>query len=136
MHILIVEDDPITQMYLKAVLEAYGICDVVGDGAEAVRAYIGAAAKGNFVDVVFIDIMLPKMDGLTAIDRIREHEAHHPHSISHPAQVVMVTALEGPQDIIHAYCSGGAFAYLKKPLLREEVDATMQKIINGYSVAL
>lgn len=131
MHILIVEDDVPSQLFLKTVLKGYGPCAIAGDGAEAVQAYADVALDGSPFDVVFMDIMMPGMDGLTAIDRIREFEAQNPHKVPRPAQVVVVTATQDTQNIIHAYCAGNVFAYLKKPLTNNDIKATMTKILNA-----
>lgn len=131
MHILIVEDDVPSQLFLKAVLKGYGPCAVAGDGAEAVQVYADVALDGSPFDVIFMDIMMPGMDGLTAIDRIREFEAQNPNKVPRPAQVVVVTATQNSQNIIHAYCAGNVFAYLKKPLTSNDLKATMTKILNA-----
>jgi two-component system chemotaxis response regulator CheY len=136
MRILIVEDDHANQLFLKKVLEQSGDCVAVSDGAAGVQAYADAAAKGEPFGVVIMDIMLPEMSGLTAIDRIREYEALHPRTIPRPAHVVVVTATSDSQDIIHAYCSGNVFAYMKKPLLREDLLATMDKIVEDFRAAM
>lgn len=136
MHILIVEDDVPSQLFLKTVLQGYGSCTVAGDGVEAVRAYAEAAAGGSPFDIVFMDIMMPGMDGLTAIDRIREFEAQGPHRVSRPAQVVVVTATQDTQNIIHAYCAGNVFAYLKKPLDSQDLKTTMAKLLAASEGAL
>ncbi|MHC1752541.1 response regulator [Humidesulfovibrio sp.] len=131
MHILIVEDDVPSQLFLKTVLKSYGPCAIAGDGAKAVRAYTEAALGGNPFDIVFMDIMMPEMDGLTAIDRIREFEAQTPQKVPRPAQVVVVTAAQDTQNIIHAYCAGNVFAYLKKPLDSQDLKATMAKMLEA-----
>ncbi len=128
MHILIVEDDIMSQTFMKTVLNQYGQCVITSDGEDAVRSYATAAISGRPFDVVFMDIMLPKMDGITAIDKIREYEEVNPKHVPKPTNVVVVTATDDSQNIIHAYCTGDVFAYLKKPLERNVLEATMAKI--------
>ena len=136
MRILIVEDDLATQLFLKVVLEGFGRCDTVSDGAMAIQAYSDAVAKGQPFEVIFMDIMMPEMNGLVAIDRIREYESHHPHTVPKAVQVIVVTATDDSHDILHAYCSGNVFAYLKKPLFREHIMATMHKLLGASEVPL
>ena len=128
MHILIVEDDLVSQTFMKTVLSQCGQCANASDGEEAVRRYATAAIAGQPFDVVFMDIMLPKMDGLTAIDKIREYEESNPKYVLKPTQVVVVTTTDDSQNIIHAYCTGDVFAYMKKPLERNVLETTMAKI--------
>jgi CheY-like chemotaxis protein len=67
-RVLFVEDDPaVAQMYrLKLELDGYMV-EVAGDGVQAVRM-----ATGRPPDIVFLDIRLPKMDGLGVLERLRE----------------------------------------------------------------
>lgn len=129
MRILIVEDDLPSQVYMEALLRETARCEVAGNGALAVRAYIDAAVSGDPFTIIFMDIMMPEMDGLAAIDRIKEFEALNQQTVPTPAFIVVVTATEDMQSIIHAYCSGEVFAFLQKPLLLEDLQATMDKLV-------
>ena len=69
-RVLFVEDDPaVAQMYkLKLELDGYAV-ELAGDGVEAVRL-----ATGNPPDIIFLDIRLPKMDGLGVLEALRGDE--------------------------------------------------------------
>jgi CheY-like chemotaxis protein len=69
-RVLFVEDDPaVAQMYkLKLELDGY-LVQVAGDGLEAVQM-----ATGNPPDIIFLDIRLPKMDGLGVLEALRDDE--------------------------------------------------------------
>ena len=69
-RVLFVEDDPaVAQMY-KLKLELDGYCvDVAVDGLQAVQM-----ATGNPPDIIFLDIRLPKMDGLGVLEALRRDE--------------------------------------------------------------
>jgi len=136
MRILIVEDDLVSQIFMKTVLNKCGQCAIASDGEEAVKLFIAAATNGCPFDVVFMDIMLPKMDGLTAIDKIREYEGSNPRHAARPTHVVVVTATGDSQNIIHAYRSGDVFAYLKKPLEQNVLEATLAKITSMHAGTL
>ena len=66
-RVLFVEDDPaVAQMYrLKLELDGYAV-DVACDGVQAVEM-----AVGNPPDLIFLDIRLPKMDGLGVLETLR-----------------------------------------------------------------
>ena len=71
LSILIVEDNPVNQLYLKALLSRKGHqVQLASDGAEAVRTY----QEGAF-DLIFMDLQMPGTDGFEAVSRIREIEA-------------------------------------------------------------
>jgi len=135
MRILIVEDDLPSQLFMQVVLREYAPCEVAENGLQAVRVYIDAAVGGAPFDVVFMDIMMPEMDGLAAMDRIREFEALNPQSVPKRAHMVVVTATEDMQSLIHAYCSGEVYAFLKKPLESGVLQATMDTIIQAATGA-
>jgi len=69
-RVLFVEDDPaVAHMYkLKLELDGYAV-DVAGDGVQAVEM-----AMGNPPDLIFLDIRLPKMDGLGVLEALRKDE--------------------------------------------------------------
>lgn len=128
MRILIVDDDPLSQLFLQTVLAPFGECHIAGDGLTAVREYSKAALEGSGFRVVFMDIMMPALNGLDAIDRIREFEAHTPSRVPVPSVFVVVTAVEQSQRLINAYCGGDVFTCMKKPLERADVEAVMTRI--------
>ena len=69
-RVLFVEDDPsVAEMYkLKLELDGYAV-EVAGDGVQAV-----AMATGNPPDIIFLDIRLPKMDGMGVLEALRQDE--------------------------------------------------------------
>ena len=85
---------------------------VVHDGAEALDylfatgQYAGRAPE-LMPDLVLLDLRLPKVDGLEVLERIRNDER------SKDLKVVVLTASEAEQDLVHAY-GMGATSYLRK----------------------
>lgn len=70
-RVLFVEDDPsVAQMYrLKLELDGY-LVDVAGDGFTALEK-----ARASNPDIIFLDIRLPKLDGISVLERLRADEA-------------------------------------------------------------
>jgi len=67
LSVLLAEDNPINALLARTLLQRAGCrVDVVGDGEEAVAA----AAKGDY-DLVFLDLRMPRLDGVSAARRIR-----------------------------------------------------------------
>ena len=128
MRILIVEDDSLSMQYLCSLLEPHGQCHQAANGKEAVRAYCQAVEASAPFDLIFMDIMMPEMNGLDALERIREFELYNAHRIPRNALAVMVTATSDSQDVVRAYCCCSVFAYLVKPVQVPDVEDVMPRI--------
>jgi len=69
---LVADDNPVNTMVLQSMLRRYGLhTDAVADGEEA----LAALERGTY-DLVFLDVHMPVMDGLTAARTLRTSEAH------------------------------------------------------------
>ena len=113
MRILLAEDERSLSRAVVALLEKNNYsADAVYDGAEALE-YLAAE---NY-DAVILDIMMPKMDGLTVLRKLRERGSHVP--------VLMLTAKSEVEDKI-AGLDTGANDYLTKPFATAELLARIR----------
>lgn len=131
MKILVVEDDFGSRRMMQKLLAPYGDVDVVVDGEEAVQAFRVAWDEYKPYDLVFMDIMMPKMDGHEALKRIRELERELGVKPAEETKIVMTSVLEDPRNVIEAYYQGGATSYLVKPIDRERLREEIAKL--GFS---
>jgi two-component system, chemotaxis family, chemotaxis protein CheY len=114
MRILIVEDDFTSRLILQEVLKAYGTVHVAVNGIEAVEAMRLAMTTGEYYDIICMDIMMPEMDGQSALKQIREMERQAGISGHNRVKIVMTTALGDSDNVTRAireHCDG----YLVKP---------------------
>ncbi len=121
MKILIVEDDFVARRTLKEILGAYGECDVVVDGEEALQAFQMAWEERRPYDLICMDIMMPNLDGNAALTRIREMEKEMGIRGGQEVKVIMVSALDDPKTVVRAFYQGGATSYIVKPIRKEKL---------------
>jgi two-component system chemotaxis response regulator CheY len=126
MRILIAEDDFTARRQLKDILSPYGDCDIVVDGEEAVQAFRLAREEGEPYDLIFMDIMMPNVDGLEAVKLIRAMEKEIGIRGSMEVKIVMVTALDDPKTVINAFYKAGATSYIVKPIQKIKLIEEIQ----------
>ena len=119
LHILIAEDNPVNQMYLRLALEKMGHTTfTVATGRDAMQR----AIDGTF-DLVFMDVQMPEMDGLAATVAIREIENR---TGSHVAIVAMTAhALKGDRERCMA---AGMDGYISKPAKLSEIAGVISRL--------
>jgi two-component system chemotaxis response regulator CheY len=117
--ILIVDDSMFVKKQLSQILgsEGYDIVDTAGHGAEAVEKYKELYPA---VDLVTMDITMPGMDGVTALEKIVEFDKD--------ARIVMISAL-GKQDLVKKSFMLGAKNYIIKPLDRKKVLERLKSVL-------
>ncbi len=128
MRFLVVEDDFGSRRLLQAYLKDFGACDVVVDGDEAVEAFRLAWEDNEPYHVIFLDIMMPNVDGHEALRRIRKLERDFGLQEKDQVSVIMTSALEDPRNVVEAYYQGGATAYMVKPIRREVLVLELQRL--------
>ncbi|MBN1589161.1 MAG: response regulator [Pirellulales bacterium] len=117
---LIVDDDLISQEVLRDILSAYGSCDTVSDGQEAVDAVRIALENGTPYDLVCLDILMPNASGHDALQGIRRTEADHGLAGSDGVKVIMTTALRDSQHCLQSFREG-CESYMAKPISATEL---------------
>lgn len=120
-RVLVVDDSIFVKKQLNQILtsEGFDIIDTASNGAEAVEKYKQLFPK---VDLVTMDITMPVMDGITALEKIMEFDKN--------AKIVMVTAL-GRQDLVKRSFLLGAKNYIVKPLDRAKVLERMVSAVKS-----
>jgi len=121
-RVLVVDDEPALTDLLSMALRYEG-WDVrtAADGAAAI-----AAARGFRPDVVVLDVMLPDLDGLAVLRRLRAGDDDVP--------VLFLTARDSVEDRIAGLTAGGD-DYVTKPFSLEEVVARLRALMRRTTVA-
>lgn len=128
MRILVVEDDFASRRMMQRLLASYGEVDVVVDGAESVDAFRLGWDESRPYDIIFMDIMMPHVDGQEALKRIRAAERDMGIRTVDEVKIVMTTVMEDPKNVFEAFHEGGATAYLVKPIDVDKLRAELEKL--------
>ena len=127
LKILIAEDDLISRKFLSKFLSQYGECDMVLDGLEAIDAYLMAMREKKPYDLICLDIMMPKVDGVKVLKAIRDLEVQKGILPEKRSKVIMTTALSEAQFVQTAF-EYGCDAYASKPIETEKLTQVLKKL--------
>jgi two-component system chemotaxis response regulator CheY len=116
--VLVVDDSTVMRKMITQTLrsEAFDICGEAANGEEAIELY-----KELKPDVVTMDINMPKMDGVTALQKILEYDKD--------ARIIMLTS-EGQKETVINAISMGAKNYIVKPPDRAKVIERVQNALS------
>ena len=128
MKVLIVEDDAVSrkmiEMLIKPLADKY---DLAKEGLMALDFFNKSIDEENRYDLVLLDIMLPKMDGQTLLQKFRKKEKAKGIYGKSSCKIVMVSALGDAGNIMEAFknqCDG----YLTKPYNKNNLIAELKKL--------
>ena len=110
-RVLVVDDSIFVTKQIEQILtsEGFEVVDKAANGEEGLEKYKELSPN---IDLVTLDITMPKMDGVTCLEKIIEYDKD--------ARIVMVSAL-GKQDLVKKALLLGAKNYIVKPLDRKKV---------------
>lgn len=120
LRILIADDHVIVREGLEAILSTQSDFELVGIATNGVEAV--SLADQLQPDVILIDLVMPKMDGLTAIQNIR---AANPQ-----ARILVLTSFADDERIFPAI-KAGAMGYLLKDTLRQDLLQAIRNVAQG-----
>lgn len=114
--ILVVEDDRIERMFMEEQIKDLGHGMVTAEnGQQALERLYGSQ---GMIDVILMDRMMPVMDGLTAVRRIKQDPALH------KIPIVMITGAASAKEIQEGLDSG-VFYYLAKPVNEDVLKSVL-----------
>lgn len=116
MKVLLCDDSMFARKKLGMLMSSLGIMNVyeAADGEEAVAKY-----KENKPDIVFMDIVMPKLTGIDALKAIKEFDAD--------AKVVMASSV-GTQSHLKQAIMLGAYDFVQKPIEDKQVEKIISRV--------
>ena len=122
-RVVVVDDEPMVCAHLRTILGSSGTIEVVEeahDGAAGVEAVVRSRP-----DVVLMDLRMPGVDGLTAIERIGQ--------LADPPAVVVLTTFDADQYVLRALRAGAA-GFLVKSTPPQDLIGLVQVAAEGHTV--
>ena len=121
-HVLVVDDDKNTRLFLSAVLEGAGYTVSVAENGEDALCVMDT----EHIDLVVLDVMMPKMDGYEFTRTLRESNNNLP--------ILMVSAKQLPTDK-HKGFEAGTDDYITKPIDDEEMLLRIKALLRRARIA-
>ncbi|MBF0271884.1 MAG: response regulator [Magnetococcales bacterium] len=131
LRMLIVDDDFNSRLLIQEIVSDLGICHIACNGEEAVNAFRAAHERDQPYHVIFMDIMMPIMDGHQALQQIRAFEHMHKKQ-GNDVFVFMVTAVDSHDNVCKAFFQGYCSDYIIKPV---SVSKIMHKLYENKLTA-
>lgn len=122
-RVVVVDDEPMVCRFLRTILGSAGDIDVVEEAHDG-AAGVDAVVRGR-PDVVLMDLRMPGVDGLTAIERVRE--------LPDPPAVVVLTTFDADQYVLRALRAGAA-GFLVKSTPPEDLIGLVRVAAEGHTV--
>ncbi len=127
MKILIVDDNFINRKQLKFMLSELGESDLANDGKESIEAIELAYDEGKYYDLICMDIMMPQMDGMEALEAIRQFEKDKGMPAEDGAKIIMISTVDDKSSIIKSFRSG-CESYVVKPVVKHKLLETIKNL--------
>lgn len=114
-HILIVDDDPTQRRLLEGVLTKQGFTCVTKEGGEPALDFLGLD-EGSKIDLVLLDLIMPAMDGIEVLQKLRPLRPNLP--------VIVLTSKGGVETVVSAM-KAGATDFVVKPASPERLNVSI-----------
>lgn len=128
MRALIVDDDFYSRSFLEYILHPYAKCDAAVNGEDAIMVFQKALEDGDPYSLVFMDLLMPVIDGPRALEEMREIEKEFGLTGDACSKVIITSVLEDGEDTHNAMYLGGATSFLQKPVDEASILAELRRL--------
>ncbi|HEY5005360.1 MAG TPA: response regulator transcription factor, partial [Ktedonobacteraceae bacterium] len=122
-QVLIVDDHAVVRQGIRFLLEQQPDINVIGEGSNGIQAI--KLATDLLPDVILLDLLMPEMDGVTAVREIKR--------ITPATQIIVLTSYY-EDDQIFGVIKSGALSYLLKDTTPHELVGAVRAAARGESI--
>jgi two-component system, chemotaxis family, chemotaxis protein CheY len=128
MKCLVVDDDDFNRDYVMTLLSGVAECHEACSGEEAVAKFADSLQDNSPFDLILLDIMMPGLSGHESARQMRLIERTHGVPAGNSVKIIMLTALNSPQDAIESFYSVQSAAYVVKPVSSDKLFGIISKL--------
>jgi two-component system chemotaxis response regulator CheY len=122
---LVVDDEDMGRLMLQDFLSEFANCDVAANGKEGLLLFEKALAEGNPYRLLCVDVIMPEMNGLALVRRIRDIEKSHPVFTDFHTSVFVISASDSAWDKADFLLDNLCDDYIVKPFSRSDLMAKL-----------
>ena len=117
MNIMLIDDDAAVRMMLQDIIEDYNLGDVT-DSLDSAMELTADMLASRHIDILIIDMLMPGIDGIQAVNRIKENFS---------GKIIMLSQVES-KDLVGKAYEHGIDYYIMKPLNRNEIIRVLKNV--------
>ena len=132
MKILLVEDELTSRRTLISFLHPIGEVDICVNGNIALNVAKKALENNQPYELIFLDIMISNLDGISTLKKIRQLETQHGVK-EHAKSKVIMTSANTDKDVILKAAQAGCTSYMIKPIDKKRLYNEIRK--HGFDIS-
>lgn len=124
---LVVEDEGMSRLMLKEFLAEYAPCDAAENGKEGLRLFEQALSDGEPYSLICIDLVMPEMNGLALIRKIKELEKIQHLTSEYCAKIFVITSSDSTWDKADLLLDNLCDDYIVKPFDSNALQVSLRR---------
>ncbi|WP_339210859.1 response regulator [Aeribacillus sp. FSL K6-8210] len=123
LRFFLIEDDPVIRRMLEKIITDSGLGKVIGQADDGINVSIDQLKN---VDVILIDLLMPRLDGIQTMKKLRSEGFTGP--------FIMISQVENKEMVGEAYLQG-VDTYIQKPINKYEVVSVLKRVANHLALS-
>lgn len=127
MRVLLLEDVKLLQKMVKNFLKDLAVVEITESGTSALRLFKESIEKNEPYDAIFLDVLIPDIDGLQVLKEIRKIESDNNIPAENRSKIVMVSSVTDENTVKRAL-TAGCEGYIAKPFSKDRLIAELKNL--------
>ena len=127
MKVLLLEDVKLIQKMIKNFLSDLAVVEMVENGTSALRLVKESIEKNEPYNAIFLDVLIPDMDGLQVLKEIRKTESENSITSEKRSKIIMVSTITDENTVKRAM-TAGCDGYIAKPFSKDRLISELKSL--------